>query len=56
MKMLRPFQPWWSPPGETSEDGQWFWSRNGWLYNADTLIVLLWVVLTEWEHDRHLVG
>ncbi len=30
--------------------------HKGYLYTADTLLQLLWTVLTEFNNDKHLVG
>lgn len=49
--------PFWSPPGETSEHGQWVWFLGAmWMYNADTIPQLVWQVVFEFRNDRHLVG
>jgi hypothetical protein len=34
------------------------WLGHGmtWLYVDDSLLRLIWTVITEWKHDRHLVG
>lgn len=34
----------------------WVGMIPGYLYIADTLPGLLWQMITEWKHDRHLAG
>jgi len=43
--------------GVISEGPIWvFTDTKGWLYLHESFFGLLWQVLTEWRHDRHLVG
>jgi hypothetical protein len=42
--------------GVISEGRCWICVSNGYLYIEDTLLKLLWVLITEWKHDKHLVG
>jgi len=30
--------------------------ENTWLYTSNTLIGLIWKLISEWKHDKHLVG
>lgn len=46
----------WSPPGEISANGCWVFFDGPWMYVGDTLRALVWQMVTEWRHDRHLVG
>ena len=47
----------WSPPGDISLLGCWCClARGGYLYIGLTLWELLYVMITEWRADRHLVG
>lgn len=50
------FRVWRSKPKEISPDPTWCCYSAGYLYIHDWLIGLVWQVLTEWKHDRHLVG
>lgn len=34
----------------------WVCFHRSYLYTHDTLPGLLWLMLTEWNHDRHLIG
>lgn len=36
----------------------WVWEKRGltWLYTGETLLQTLWWLVTDWKHDRHLVG
>jgi len=43
-------------PGIISEDACWVGLHDCYLYVEDTLVELLVTILTEWKHDRHLVG
>lgn len=46
----------WSPPGEISEDGCWvIWHRE-FMYIASSRLGVLWQFLTEYGHDRHMIG
>ena len=42
--------------GMISEDPIWVCMTVGYLYTADTLRALLWLMITEWKHDNHVVG
>jgi hypothetical protein len=42
--------------GVISEGPCWVAIGGGYLYIADTLLGLFWMVLTEWKNDRHLAG
>ena len=42
--------------GVISSDPCWVCISTGYLYTASTLSGLLWILLTEWKDDRHLVG
>ncbi len=48
--------PFWSGPGQISPSGCWVWFCGCYMYSGRTLCSLAWQVVTEWEHDRHLVG
>lgn len=43
-------------PNIISKDYIWVCICNEYLYTHDTLIGLLWLMICEWKHDRHLVG
>lgn len=43
-------------PGVVSEGPCWVCMYDCYLHIEDTLPRLLWNVLTEFRHDRHLVG
>lgn len=47
---------WKQKAGVISKGPCWCAYFGGYLYIEDTLLKLLWVMLTEWKHDRHLVG
>lgn len=34
----------------------WWACHDDYLYWGKTLPSLLWVMITEWRHDKHLVG
>ena len=42
--------------GVISKQPCWVCWYGCWLHTADSLLALLWSVVTEWKHDRHLVG
>lgn len=42
--------------GVISENDCWVAMYAGHMHIEDTLLKLLWSLLTEWKHDRHLVG
>lgn len=46
----------WSPPGEISGEGCWVIVGESHLYIAGTWLGVVWLAVTEWCHDRHLVG
>lgn len=48
--------PFWSAPGEISNDGCWVLVDDCWLYTGSTLLELLAQVVGEWRNDRHMVG
>lgn len=44
-------------PGIVSHGTCWIAvTDDGYLYIEDTLLKLLWCLLTQWKHDRHMVG
>ncbi len=43
-------------PGVISESSCWVCSHAGFLYIEDTLLKLLWSIVTEFKNDKHLVG
>jgi len=43
-------------PGVIGPRACWVAIDRPWLYMADTLPGLLWQILTQWRHDRHMVG
>lgn len=43
-------------PGVISEKRCWVCIHEAWMYMADSFIGLLWVMITEWKHDRNLWG
>lgn len=47
---------WRTRPGVIGDTAAWCASDGGWLYSHDSLPGLLWQVITEWRHDRHIVG
>lgn len=42
--------------GIISQNRVWVAIDNQYLYTADTLRKLLWLLITDWKHDRHLAG
>ncbi len=43
--------------GIFSENPIWvFIDSGGYLYTHESLIKLIYLVITEWQHDKHLVG
>ena len=42
--------------GVFSLDPVWVCFESHYMYDADTLITLIWLIITEWRHDRHLIG
>lgn len=42
--------------GVLSPNPCWVFLDNGYLYINESLIKLLWTILTEWKSDKHLVG
>lgn len=42
--------------GIISKKECWVAIFNEYLYTAETLDELLYILYTEWEHDKHLVG
>lgn len=42
--------------GVISEKPVWVAIHDAYLYTNDTIIGLIWVLITEWKNDRHLVG
>ena len=42
--------------GVISKGPVWVVINKGYLYIHDTLIGVMWLMITEWEHDKHLVG
>jgi hypothetical protein len=43
-------------PGVISVKHCWVAIGGGYMYIEDTLLGLIWLLITEWKHDRHLVG
>lgn len=39
-----------------SKEEVWVCICEGYMYSADTLMDLIYILNTEWKHDRHLVG
>jgi hypothetical protein len=42
--------------GVISKESCWVCIHDEYLYTADTYLKLLWVLMTQWENDKHLVG
>lgn len=42
--------------GVISKKDCWVCFHSCYMYIADTLMELIWVIITEWKQDRHLVG
>ena len=42
--------------GVISEKPIWMCWHRCWLYTADSFLSLIIILITEWKHDRHLVG
>lgn len=42
--------------GIISKDPVWVAIQSDYLYIAPTLFRLLWLLITEWKNDRHLIG
>lgn len=47
---------WRSRPGEISPEPCWCLLQEEYLYIHDTLLGVLWLMLTEYRDDRHLWG
>ena len=45
-----------SKPGEISEGMSWCCSHGGYLYIGTSLWNLIWIFITEFRDDKHLVG
>lgn len=43
-------------PGIISPNACWVAVDDEYLYIEDTLLKLLYVLLTEWKHDKHFAG
>lgn len=44
-------------PGVLSYEAVWVClDSEGFMYTARTLVRLLWIVLSEWQDERHMVG
>ena len=43
-------------PGVISKDSIWICIDKSWMYTADSLIKLIWVIVLEWKMDKNLVG
>jgi len=59
IEFFRSFRIWKVSPGVVSPGTSWCCSYDGvpgYLHIHDTLHQLLWEVITEFRHDRHLVG
>ena len=44
------------PGGMISEGPIWILFEDCYMYTDSSLVRLVWIVLTQWRHDRHLVG
>ena len=42
--------------GVISPDPRWVCFESHYMYDSDTLVGLVWLIVTEWRHDRHIVG
>lgn len=42
-------------PGEIGPGRSWICVHDCYLYMSDSLLSLIWIVLTEWKNDKHLV-
>jgi len=42
--------------GIISEQSVWVCINNDYLYISENLLKLIWILLTEWNNDKHLVG
>jgi len=43
-------------PGVISKDSIWVCIDKSWMYTADSFVVLVCVIITEWKMDKNLVG
>ena len=43
-------------PMVISKEAIWVGIHTCYLYTHSSLVGLLWIMLTEWKHDKHLVG
>lgn len=34
----------------------WIFFDSCWMYEDESLLRLFWKVITEWRHDRHIIG
>lgn len=41
--------------GSISEHKLWVIWDAPYLYEADTLLGVLWKLITEWKHDKHII-
>lgn len=54
---IGPFCVSWEPAGVVSECACWLITHRCWMYGPSrTLRQCVWEMLTQWQHDRHLVG
>lgn len=42
--------------GVISKEPVWVIIDSGWLYISKSFLRLLWIYITEYKHNRHLVG
>ena len=56
IELFRSFRIWKENPGVISRGTSWCCSYSSYLHIHDNLHQLLWEVITEFRHDRHLVG
>lgn len=56
VKCLRNMKFWKEKPGVISESSIWVCSYSCYLHIHESLIRLILEVITQYKHDRHLVG
>ncbi len=39
-----------------SEKPIWIFMYKGWLYTGESLLKLVFIVITQWKQDKHLAG
>jgi hypothetical protein len=56
LKARFPFKFWYEEAHVISDAPAWCFEMNDYLYISATLPGLIWVVVTEWQDEKHLLG